>query len=270
MINFHRVSIVWLTGLLIFSAGILQAQDQAVKKFDQEDKFRQLEEILPTPNDYRTASGAPGYQYWQQNVDYIIDVEIDDETQMLIGSEEITYINQSPDPLRYIWLQLDPNIREPHSDSQTTTVDGTMDRTSLDQLRNSLQRSEFDGGIKIGKVVDLETDKPLKFTIVKTMMRVDLPEAIEKGDSFRFQVDWKYAINNSKVVRGRTGYEHFESDDNYLYEMAQWFPRACAYTDVTGWQHKQFLGRGEFTLDFGSYEVRITVPADHILSLIHI
>ncbi len=266
MINFHRVSIVWLTGLLIFSAGILQAQDQAVKKFDQEDKFRQLEEILPTPNDYRTASGAPGYQYWQQNVDYIIDVEIDDETQMLIGSEEITYINQSPDPLRYIWLQLDPNIREPHSDSQTTTVDGTMDRTSLDQLRNSLQRSEFDGGIKIGKVVDLETDKPLKFTIVKTMMRVDLPEAIEKGDSFRFQVDWKYAINNSKVVRGRTGYEHFESDDNYLYEMAQWFPRACAYTDVTGWQHKQFLGRGEFTLDFGSYEVRITVPADHIVA----
>ena len=266
MINFHRMSIVWLTGLLIFSAGILQAQDQAVKKFDQEDKFRQLEEILPTPNDYRTASGAPGYQYWQQNVDYIIDVEIDDETQMLIGSEEITYINQSPDPLRYIWLQLDPNIREPHSDSQTTTVDGAMDRTSLDQLRNSLQRSEFDGGIKIGKVVDLETDKPLKFTIVKTMMRVDLPEAIEKGDSFRFQVDWKYAINNSKVVRGRTGYEHFESDDNYLYEMAQWFPRACAYTDVTGWQHKQFLGRGEFTLDFGSYEVRITVPADHIVA----
>ena len=243
----------------------LTAQEP-VKKFDQQDKFRQLEEILPTPNDYRTASGSPGYKYWQQQIDYVINVEIDDENQNLIGSEEITYTNQSPDPLRYVWLQLDPNIREPHSDARITQTDGTMERTSLDQLRNLLEREAFDGGVKISQVLDLDSGENLNFTVVKTMMRIDLPRALENGESFRFQVDWQYAINNSKVVGGRTGYEHFEEDDNYIYEMAQWFPRACAYTDVTGWQHKQFLGRGEFTLDFGNYEVRITVPADHVVA----
>ena len=239
---------------------------EATQKFDQIDKFRQLEEILPTPNDYRTASGSPGYKYWQQQIDYVIDVEIDDVNQELIGSEQITYTNQSPDPLRYVWLQLDPNIRQPHSDSRITQTDGEMDRTSLDQIRNMLDRSEFDGGVKISRVADTETGNPLNFTIVKTMMRIDLPQPLETGDSYRFTVDWRYAINNSKVVRGRTGYEFFEEDQNYIYEMAQWFPRACAYTDVTGWQHKQFLGRGEFTLDFGDYEVRITVPADHVVA----
>lgn len=252
--------------IIAFTGSSWLSAQETVQKFDQEDKFRQLEEILPTPNDYRTASGSPGHEYWQQKIDYVIDVEIDDDNQMLIGSEQITYTNFSPDPLRYVWLQLDPNIREPHSDARTTASDGQMDRTSLDQLRNALDRAEFDGGVKISKVADLESGKDLRFTIVKTMMRIDLPEALEKGNSFRFQVDWKYAINNSRVVRGRTGYEHFEKDDNYLYEMAQWFPRACAYTDVTGWQHKQFLGRGEFTLDFGDYEVRITVPSDHIVA----
>jgi len=256
----------WQMLLSIWLLAVPAFAQEAGKKFDQIDKFRQLEEILPTPNDYRTASGSPGYKYWQQQIDYVIDVEIDDVNQELIGSEKITYTNQSPDPLRYVWLQLDPNIREPHSDSRVTQTDGDMDRTSLDQIRNMLDRSEFDGGVKISKVADTETGKPLNFTIVKTMMRIDLPKALETGDSYQFTVDWRYAINNSKVVRGRTGYEFFEEDKNYIYEMAQWFPRACAYTDVTGWQHKQFLGRGEFTLDFGDYEVRITVPADHVVA----
>ena len=239
---------------------------EAIRKFDQEDKFRQLEEILPTPNDYRTASGSPGHKYWQQQIDYVIDVEIDDESQQLTGSEQISYTNLAPEPLRYVWLQLDPNIRQPHSDARTTQTSRELDQTSLDQLRNMLERENFEGGVKISNVSDLENGNELKFTIVKTMMRVDLPESLENGDTFRFQVDWTYAINNSKVARGRTGYEHFESDDNIIYEMAQWFPRACAYTDVTGWQHKQFLGRGEFTLEFGDYEVRITVPSDHIVA----
>ena len=260
------LSLVLAVSFLSPSFGQQTDAPSSTEKFSQEDKFRQLEEILPTPNDYRTASGAPGYKYWQQQIDYVIDVEIDDENQMLIGSEKITYTNKSPDPLRYIWLQLDPNIREPHSDAQTTGTADNMSRSSLDQIRNMMQREKFDGGVKIGKVADVETGDALKFTIVKTMMRIDLPRALGEDEATEIQVDWKYAINNSKMVRGRTGYEFFEEDENCIYEMAQWFPRACAYTDVNGWQHKQFLGRGEFTLDFGNYEVRITVPADHIVA----
>ena len=239
---------------------------QNIKKFDQPDKFRQLEEILPTPNDYRTASGAPGHRYWQQQIDYVIDVEIDDEQQMLIGSEEITYTNKSPDPLKYVWLQLDPNIRAPHSDRSITETMRNKTEMAIDSLRKMQFRKSWDGGIKISKVVDKASGEDLDFTIVKTTMRIDLPKPLVKGEAYTFRVDWKYAINNSKLVSGRTGYEFFEKDGNYIYEIAQWFPRACAYTDVTGWQHKQFLGRGEFTLDFGNYEVRITVPNDHVVA----
>ena len=241
-------------------------ESETIKKFDQEDKFRQLEEILPTANLYRTASGAPGHEYWQQNADYKINVEIDDENQMLIGSEVITYKNNSPDPLRYLWLQLDANIRTPHSDANLTGTSSDEPGMSFRQLQGMLEARSFDGGVKISAVKDPESGKPVDFTIVKTMMRIDIPKQLEKGDSFTFQVDWKYAINNARVVRGRTGYEYFEEDDNYLYEMAQWYPRLCAYNDVTGWQHKQFLGRGEFTLEFGNYEVNITVPDDHIVA----
>lgn len=239
---------------------------QEIKKFDQQDKFRQLEEILPTPNDFRTASGAPGRDYWQQRVDYVIDVEIDDQNQKLIGSEVITYTNNSPDPLRYIWLQLDPNIRQPHSDANLIQTQRDMDRLSFRGLNRMMASEKFEGGLKISKVADHETGGNLKFTIVKTMMRIDLPKELNTGQSYSFQVDWHYAINNSKEVSGRTGYEFFEKDGNYLYELAQWYPRAVAYTDVTGWQHKQFLGRGEFTLDFGDYVVRITVPDDHVVA----
>ena len=261
----------WLTASFNFVALAIivslssQAVGQETGKFDQPDKFRQLEEILPTPNDYRTASGSPGHRYWQQQIDYVIDVEIDDNNQMLIGSEEITYTNKSPDPLRYIWLQLDPNIRAPHSDRSLTDTMREDRKMAIESLRKMQFRKNWDGGIKISKVAEL-SGEDLKFTIVKTMMRIDLPEPVENGESFRFRVDWKYAINNSKLVSGRTGYEFFEEDENYIYEMAQWFPRACAYTDVTGWQHKQFLGRGEFTLDFGDYEVRIKVPDDHVVA----
>ena len=249
-----------------FNGFAISQESESIKKFDQEDKFRQLEEILPTANLYRTASGAPGHQYWQQNADYKINVEIDDENQMLIGSEVITYKNNSPDPLRYLWLQLDANIRTPHSDANLTTTSSGDRGMSFRRLQGMLEARAFDGGVKISAVKDPETGKPVDFTIVKTMMRIDIPKQLEQGEAFSFQVDWKYAINNARVVRGRTGYEYFEEDGNYLYEMAQWYPRLCAYNDVTGWQHKQFLGRGEFTLEFGNYEVNITVPDDHIVA----
>ena len=263
-----NLAVAIVFAVFIFASNVLLiAQDpESNKKFDQEDKFRQLEEILPTANLYRTASGAPGHQYWQQNADYKINVEIDDEKQMLIGKETITYTNNSPDPLRYLWLQLDANIRQPHSDANLTRTASADRGMSFRQLQGMLESNAFDGGVKIGAVKDPETGKPVDFSIVKTMMRVDLPKQLGKGESFSFQVDWKYAINDTRVVRGRTGYEFFEEDGNYLYEMAQWYPRLCAYNDVNGWQHKQFLGRGEFTLEFGNYEVNITVPNDHIVA----
>ena len=168
-----RVSLFLL--VFMFSGGAFVSAQEPIKKFDQEDKFRQLEEILPTPNDYRSASGAPGHRYWQQKIDYVIDVEIDDDKQLLIGSEEITYTNKSPDPLRYVWLQLDPNIRQPHSDRAVTETMGDTDRMSLDGVRGMMYRKKWDGGIKISKVIDAKTQDKLKFSIVKTMMRIDLP-----------------------------------------------------------------------------------------------
>lgn len=259
-----------LTCLALFAViacpGFASAQDNLLKSVRKEDKFRQLEEILPTPNEARTASGAPGQGYWQQRADHDISVELDDEKQKIIGSETIRYTNNSPDTLTYLWLQLDPNLFRPDSDAVTTqTTQSDIKGLSLGQLKNTLIRQAFNGGVNITSVRDAK-DKKLKHTIVKTMMRVDLPKPLKTGESFAFKVDWNYLINNSRVVGGRTGYEYFKEDDNYLYEIAQWFPRMASYTDVNGWQHKQYLGRGEFTLEFGDYTVRITVPADHVVA----
>ena len=186
--------------------------------------------------------------------------------QRLSGKEQITYHNHSPDTLRYLWLQLDPNLFAPDSDTALTqTAPSSMDRLSFGMLRAMAVRETFDGGVRIERVAD-RVGKPLKHTIVKTTMRVDLNEPLAPGDSVVLQIDWNYAINDATVVRGRTGYEFFKEDKNYIYEIAQWFPRLCAYTDVHGWQHKQYLGRGEFTLEMGDYLVRITAPADHVVA----
>ena len=228
------------------------------------DKFRQLEETLPTPNEYRAASGAPGHRYWQQKVDYNIKVEIDDLNQRCIATEAITYKNNSPDTLTYLWLQLDQNIFEPGSDSNLTLTAPDMTKMSYTQAL-ALMRDPFPGGYKIASVKDA-TGAALPFTIVKTMMRIDLKKALVSGESTSFSVDWSFNIVNAKKIRARSGFEFFSEDKNYLYEMAQWFPRLAAYYDVYGWQHKQFLGSGEFTLEFGDYKVAITVPDDHIVA----
>ncbi|MDA7979948.1 MAG: M1 family metallopeptidase [Pirellulales bacterium] len=260
--KFH---VALLSALVCVCMGLTAfAQDgSAVKKFDQEDKFRQLEEILPTANDYRTSSGAPGHGYWQQRADYVIDVELDDENQRIIGKEQITYHNSSPDELRYLWLQLDQNIFRPDSDANLTSTAPDLDRVSFQMLKGILANHSFPGGMNITRVEDV-AGNPLKHVIVKTMMRIDLPRPLRTGESTTFKIDWDYNINDCNVIRGRSGYEYFKEDGNYLYGIAQWFPRMVAYTDANGWQHKQFLGRGEFTLELGDYEVRLTVPDDHI------
>jgi aminopeptidase N len=229
-----------------------------------DDKFRQLEENLPTPNTYRTASGAPGHQYWQQEVDYKIDITLDDEKQTLSGSETIDYTNNSPDTLRYLWLQLDQNKLAGNAGAKTTRT-APEKKITYTGLRNVIETDEFQGGYDITKVAG-SNGKALSYVINGTMMRIDLPKALKSGDSVELNINWNYQLHEQKVLGGRSGYEYFKEDDNYLYEIASWFPRAAAYYDVMGWQNKQFIGSGEFTLEFGDYDVSITVPADHVVA----
>ncbi len=229
----------------------------------RDDKFKQLHEELPTPNTYRTASGAPGHDYWQQRADYDMKIRLDDELQRIYGDETITYFNNSPDELNYIWLQLDQNMRAKDSDSYKIRQSTMQDRMSFSQVVN--MEPWFDGGFKIDHVKD-NSGKDLSHTINKTMMRIDLPQVLKPGQRFVFNVKWWYNINDRMKIGGRSGYEYFEDDDNYLYTIAQFFPRMVVYNDNEGWQHKQFLGMGEFTLNFGDYKVAITVPEDHIVA----
>jgi hypothetical protein len=228
-----------------------------------EDKFKQLGPELATPNTYRTASGAPGHHYWQQQADYTMNIRLDDEERRLYGDEQVTYKNNSPDVLYYIWLQLDQNIYDKESDTWKIEQNKIDDKISL----NDLQDIEpwFDGGFKLTQVTDA-AGKGLSYTVNKTMMRIDLPQPLKPGGSFPFRIEWWYNINDRMRLGGRSGYEFFEEDKNNLYTIAQFFPRMVVYSDNQGWQHKQFLGSGEFTLTFGNYNVNITVPKDHIVA----
>ena len=252
----------------IFAGVLNSASAQIVNnKVSNPDAFRQLEEVLPTPNSYRAASGAPGHAYWQQKVDYQIDISLDDDKQILTGSETITYQNNSPDTLKYLWVQLDANRFHPDSmANRHQTAPSLGDRVSFRRFNAMLGASQFPGGHRVTLVQDPSTGLELPHAIVGTNMRVDLPEPLATGESFRLRIDWNYNITDSTILRGRGGFEHFEEDGNNIYEVAQWFPRLCAYSDATGWQHKEFLGSGEFALEFGDYTVRITAPADHIVT----
>ncbi len=224
--------------------------------------FLQLYQELPTPNAFRTASGAPGPEYWQQKADYDMSIELNDKTQRLFGEETIVYHNNSPDPLTYLWLQLDQNVRAKDSISTKSRTSRLSDPMSFRALA-SLQ-SNYDGGFKIENVTD-QSGKNLHYQIVETMMRVDIPAPLKPGSQYAFKVKWWYNINSRTKDGGRSGYEYYEKDGNYVYAIAQFFPRMAVYNEVEGWQHKQFLGGGEFALPFGDYSVKITVPADHIV-----
>jgi len=249
----------------------LTASAFAAQPFD--DKFRQLDELLPTPGAVRTASGAPGHAYWQQRADYSIRAKLDEANRSLSGSGTITYYNNSPDTLKYLWLQLDQNIYKKDSGARTTAAlpsreawaqaRGPEQGVKFDAIRTLLEGNAFDGGFKISNVRD--GGRQLKHTINGTMMRIDLPTPLKPGARVSFSLDWSYNINEQRILGGRSGYEKFD-DKNDLFEIAQWFPRMAAYYDVYGWQHKQFLGAGEFTLEFGDYDVQITVPSDHIVA----
>ena len=228
-------------------------------------KFKQLYEELPTPNVYRTASGAPGHEYYQQKADYVIHVQLDEENQTISGNETVTYTNNSPDVLNYLWIQLDQNVRAKNSDSQLTSTSSMDDEMSFGRIKRIHDRMNFDGGFKLDEVTDIN-DKNLPYTVNKTMMRIDLPRPLKNGQSFSFKIKYSYNINDRMKIGGRSGYEFFEDEGNSIYTIAQFFPRMAVYNEVDGWQNKQFLGTGEFTLPFGDYKVNITVPADHIVA----
>ena len=228
------------------------------------DKFAQLETLLPTPNTYRTASGAPGHQYWQQRADYAIRVTLDDAKQAISGSETITYTNLSPDVLPYLWVQLDQNILDKNSMTTATQVMQIEGGKLPFQAVENLVEKSFDGGFKI-EAVTSAGGQPLKYTINHTMMRIDLPTPLRPRQKVSFGVKWHYNINDQLKIGQRSGFEYFPDDQNYLYEIAQFYPRMAVYHDAKGWQHKQFLGNGEFTLPFGDYKVSITAPADHVV-----
>lgn len=252
------------------------AQGIQQTKGNFEDKFRQLDEVLPTPNVYRTAGGQPGHQYWQQEVDYSIEVTLDEDNQRLTGTEAITYRNNSPDTLSYLWLQLDQNrFRRDSMSELSSTFNGSSPEsdTPARLSMNALRRQQYMEDAALGYEINAVTDSRgngLAFTIVGTLMRVDLAQQLRPGQNVQFTVDYAYNIVNGDVLSPRGGYEHFPDDEreggNYIFAVSQWFPRLVAYTDYEGWTNKEFLGSGEFTLEFGDYEVAMTVPADHIVA----
>lgn len=230
-----------------------------------EDKFRQLEAELPTPNVYRTGSGAPGHAYWQQQVDYDIDVTLNEKARTITGSEAVVYKNNSPDTLRYLWLQLDQNRFSQHSDAYQTIAssDAQKRKLSYSALRYITRTENQEWGFNLTRVQS--GGKDVRYTIVDTMMRIDLDKPLAPGESYEFEIDWWYNIPEGKAMHARGGYQPYERHGNDVYFIAQWFPRLAAYTDLAGWENKQFLGTGEFTLEFGDYDVEITVPADHVV-----
>ncbi|HBQ00812.1 MAG TPA: aminopeptidase [Gammaproteobacteria bacterium] len=275
MTGIYRIALIVTSMLWAVS---LQAQGIQQTKGSFEDKFRQLDEILPTANIYRNAGGAPGHEYWQQEVDYNIDATLDEDNQRLSATELITYRNNSPDTLTYLWFQLDQNrFRSDSMAVMSGTFNGSSPgadsndpaRISLGQLRSLQYQEDADLGHRINAVSD-SRENALVHTVVGTLMRVDLAEPLESGDEVDLRIDFEYNIVNGDVLRPRAGYEHFPDDEreggNYIFALAQWFPRLVAYTDYEGWTNKEFLGSGEFTLEFGDYEVSMTVPADHIVS----
>ena len=252
---------------ILFSTFLLSAQEAPKAKVTSEknpDKFKQLYDLFATPNMYRTASGAPGPEYYQQKADYKIDVELDDKNTKLFGSETITYHNNAKESLDYLWIQLDQNQNSRKSLSPLIESNKTDPAISAQGFSRKYLEADFDGGFTIEYVKDAQ-GKPMQYTINQTMMRIELAKPMKFGEKISFSIKWWYNINNYSLDGGRSGYEHFDKDGNNLYILAQFYPRMAVYNDVEGWQNMQFWGSGEFALPFGNFEVNITVPADHIL-----
>ena len=252
---------------MLFVSSIIHAQDgptKTQKGHTNQNKFRQLKDVLATPNNQHTASGAPGVKYTQQKVDYVMNIILNDDKETITGSEKITYHNNSEDTLTYLWLQLDQNMRAADSKTPDITPSKIPKETSKTRFESAYVDKPFDGGHHIMSVTNSD-GSDLLYTINQTMMRINLPKPLASGEIFVFNISWWYKINNHRKNRGRSGFEHFSKDGNNNYVIAQFFPRLCVYDNVEGWQNDQFWGRSEFALEFGDYKVDITVPADHVM-----
>ena len=280
----HRSSF-WLACAAITIVNLGSVGDVAASAIKQtkgsfEDKFRQLDEVLPTPNVYRSAAGEPGERYWQQRADYDIQVRLDEEKRRLDASETITYYNNSPYTLKYIWVQLDQNIFRNDSRAERSDTFGSHPETDLNGIDKparislgQLRRQQFMADNELGFAIDkvaADNGQALSFTIVGTNMRVDLAEPLAPGAQTELAIDFGFNIVEEDAVGARSGYEHFPDDaregGNDIFLLAQWYPRVAAFTDYEAWTNKEFLGRGEFTMEFGEFNVAIDVPADHIVS----
>ena len=254
--------------ILFLFAAVSVAQEAGQKEREpghsNQSKFKQLYEEFATPNTYRSASGAPGPDYYQQQADYVMDIRLDDENAKIYGEETITYTNNSPDELSYLWVQLDQNVRAKDAKALLKNGSAIKAENTVEDFAKKFLTSSFDGGFKIENVKDA-SGKALPYTINQTMMRIDLPMGLQSGSQYAFSIKWNYNIPDHTVNRARSGFEFFPKDGNRAYVIAQFFPRMAVYSDVEGWQNHQFWGSGEFALPFGDYEVNITVPADHIL-----
>ncbi len=249
---------------ILFSASAQNIQNNPTSNHG--NKFEQLGTLLPTPNEYRTASGAPGPKYWQQRADYDIKCELDETNTKLTGSEVVTYYNNSPDKLTYLWFQLDENehstINNANYQDASSIRNNVIDLKTLEKME--AQKTDNGLGHKITRLTD-GSGKALQYVINKTMMRVELPTALKPGEKIVLNIDWNYKISDRMSEGGRGGYEYFPEDGNYIFTIAQWYPRLCVYSDFQGWQNQQFTGRGEFALTFGNFKVQMTVPADHVV-----
>lgn len=252
--------------LLLLIPALVLAQETKPREGGHvdENKFRQMYDLMATPNMFRTASGGPGPEYYQQRADYDMKLELDDKNARLYGVETITYYNNAKEPLEFLWLQLDQNQSSRESLTPLSNSVSMQTQQNVSTFTNNYLKEKFDGGFKIDYVRDAKGNS-LPYTINHTMMRVDLPQPLKHKEKVSFSIKWWYNINNYRLIGGRSGYEHFEKDGNNLYVLAQFFPRMAVYNDVEGWQNMQFWGSGEFALPFGNYNVEITVPADHFL-----
>ncbi len=260
----NKFSYFCLSFLLMSFAIHAQEQSAAKKGHTNTNKFKQLYDEFSTPNMFRSASGAPGPAYYQQQADYEMDIVLDDKNAKISGFETITYTNNSPDELKYLWVQLDQNQRAKDSKSPLIETSGVAPVMFPNAFTKEYMQEPLERGFNILEVKD-ESGNPLQHMINRTMMRVELPKPMKTGDKFTFSIKWWYNINDHVMEGGRSGYEYFPKDGNRAYVIAQFFPRMAVYSDVEGWQNSQFWGRDEFALPFGDYEVNITVPADHIL-----
>ncbi|MCR8668808.1 M1 family metallopeptidase [Aestuariibaculum sp. M13] len=249
--------------LLLPVCAIFSAQAQTKP---WQGKFEPIDNMIAPPNSYRTASGAPGREYWQQRADYKIKASIDEKTNVLTGEETITYYNNSPDDLTYLWLQLEQNVNKKENPDFGDALGGVSDGMNSRQMQFLTRAIDFPAGYSIKYIKDT-SGNTIKALVNNTMMKVLLNTPLKSGESLSFSLGWSYPITDrSMYMLSREGYEYFPEDDNTIYLIAHWFPRMAVYNDTEGWQNQQFRRLGEFALEFGDYDVEITVPEDHVVA----